>query len=271
MRQFKARSAKVDQVTATGCRPAGSHRFDCFYHASGETPTRATRCQMVVTLRGSGMIVRSVRMRVACRSRPILSESRARRVLEAELATLAAAPAELVSLARMNHGRFLAYAEWTRDPAAGEECSGELFAELSERGRLWAGQRNVFCRVAGAPVTRKVYFEQYVEPEVEVEPVGIVIGTGTFGGTFRVSGLTEWRGWGSLWATAEGEVELRNCLPTCIQGPLVTRPATVVLSGVQSRCGRPQYATIKILVRNWRTPWIGPYGVDCDGSLIFFN
>lgn len=110
------------------------------------------------------------------------------------------------------------------------------------------------------------YWKPFEQP-AEVEPALIVIGTGTLGGTFRVGSLLDWNGWGSGRAVARGFVRLRRCLPDCVRGRIIKRPATVVLTKIRSTCSQRRYTDIEILVENGPELVIGPYGTDCIGAL----
>jgi len=122
---------------------------------------------------------------------------------------------------------------------------------------------------APEPSQELVYWKPYKEP-AEVEPRIILIGTGTLGGTFRVASLVNWRGWGTDRATAKGFLRMRTCRPSCVQGRLIKRPATVVLSDVWSTCGgQRRYRNIKIRPQGAPIRVIGPYGTDCIGGLTF--
>lgn len=117
------------------------------------------------------------------------------------------------------------------------------------------------------PAERLVFWKTVNEP-VEIEPRAILIGTGTFGGTFKLGSLIEWRGWGAGTARADGFVSFRSCRPTCIHGRIIRRKATVVLSDIRQNCGQRRYRRIKIVVIN--SPYgalIGPFGTDCNGFL----
>ena len=61
-----------------------------------------------------------------------------------------------------------------------------------------------------------------------------------------------------------------GCLPTCVQGKRFNLPATVVLDRPESKCGQRRYSRIRIFPTGGPYRIIGPYGVDCDGSLIFY-
>lgn len=269
VRRLKVRSEQIDEITATGCRRKSQYRFDCFYYASGETSTRASACRLRVMVEGAGFVASSVRLRISCRSRPILSYSRAKGAMLAELELLAGRPVGLIAIARQSHGRFTGYAEWTGEGAVVEECATDLAASLSRSGSFSVASHDLRCRVAGAAPAQNAYFRQYVEPGPEIEPIAITIGTGTLGGTFSTTSLIDWRGWGTDWTTASGYVHFRGCLPTCVQGRLFNLPAIVVLDRVESLCGQRRYSRIRIMPKGGPYPIIGPYGVDCDGSLVF--
>jgi hypothetical protein len=269
VRHLKRRSRTIDEISASGCRRASRTRFDCFYSAYGQTATRATSCHLRVIVRGSGFVATSVKLRIACSSRPILAYSRAKAAMLAELQSFAGRPVGLMAIERRSYGRFIGYAEWsTRDQPA-EECSVDLAATLSSSGALSISSQNLQCRIAGAPSSRQISFRQYSEPGLEIEPITITIGSGTLGGTFSTTSLIGWHGWGTDWTTAAGRVHFRGCLPTCVQGKLFNLPATVVLDRVESSCGQDRYSRIRILPTGGPYRVIGPYGVDCDGSLIF--
>lgn len=271
VRRLKRRSHTIDVLTATGCRRASRQRFNCFYSAHGETETRATACHLRVAVRGSGYAVSSVKLRVNCRSRPILSLERARAGMLTELEVLAGHPVALMAIYRPSHGRVVGYAEWTQEGEVAEECSTDLVALLSQSGAFSVDASNLVCRVAGETSSRPTYFRQYIglKQGLDVEPTEITIGTGTLGGTFGMTNLTNWKGWGTEWANVTGSVKFRGCLPTCVQGRLFNLPATVVLDRVESSCGQRRYSRIRILPKGGPYPIIGPYGVDCDGSLTF--
>jgi Excalibur calcium-binding domain len=119
-----------------------------------------------------------------------------------------------------------------------------------------------------APEEPQVYWKPF-EHALEVEPKLILIGTGTLGGTFRVGSLVDWNGWDTGLATARGFIRLRKCLPDCIRGGIIKRPATVTLTKVRSTCGQLRYTNIKITVKNGPEPVLGPFGTDCRGALTF--
>jgi len=111
------------------------------------------------------------------------------------------------------------------------------------------------------------YWKPFEEP-IEVEPSLILVGTGTLGGTFRIGSLTDWAGWGTSRAWAEGFIQMRKCRPDCIRGGIIKRRARAVLSRTRSICGQRRYMLIKIQVFRGPIPAIGPYGLDCRGALI---
>ena len=269
VRRLKRRSKTIDEISATGCRRASRERFDCLYGAYGQTAKRATSCRLRVTIRGSGFVATSVKLRVACKSRPILSIARAKAAMLTELQFLAGRPVGLMAIERRSFGRFIGYAEWSTQDEPAEECAVDLAATLSSTGDFSISSQNLLCRVAGALPSKRVLFQQYIgiEPEAEIEPPDITIGSGALGGTFSTTGLNAWRGWGTSWATVTGVVHFRGCLPTCVQGKLFNLPTTVVLDRVGSSCGQDRYSRIRILPKGGPYRVIGPYGVDCDGSL----
>lgn len=111
-----------------------------------------------------------------------------------------------------------------------------------------------------------VYWRTFDEP-LEVEPQSILIGTGTLGGTFAMTSLVAWEHWGTRRATVEGFIHFRTCTPSCIQGKIIKRRATVALTKVRRICGPRRYTDIKILVDGGPYPVIGPYGTECSGLL----
>lgn len=269
MRELKRRSKKIDTISANACNRRSSMRVDCGYQAYGETPKRATSCQAKVIVRGSGTVVTSVKLRLACSSRPILSLARAKRAMLAKLRSIAGRPVGLMAIERKSFGEVIGYAEWTQEGQAAEECTADLLAQLSPPAAFSTTARELRCRTAGETSTQPTYFAQYLEGS-EAEPAEITIGTGTLGGTFSTTDLTDWRGWGTEWSTATGKVSYRGCLPTCVQGKRFNLPATVVLDRPGSGCGQRRYSRIRIFPTGGPYRVIGPYGVDCDGSLIFY-
>jgi len=118
------------------------------------------------------------------------------------------------------------------------------------------------------PPEEPVYWKSFREP-VAVEPRTILIGTGTLGGTFRLGSLA-WSGWGGERAVGKGFLRMRTCSPSCVQGRLIKRPATVVLTEIWFACGaQRRYREIEIRPKNAPLARIGPFGTDCAGALTF--
>jgi Excalibur calcium-binding domain len=114
------------------------------------------------------------------------------------------------------------------------------------------------------PQPPPVYWKSFQEP-IEIEPTRIGVGTGVLSGTFAISSLVDWRGWGTGRAVAEGYARVQSCRPSCAAGRWVKRRAKVVLTKIRAACGPRRYMNIKVVFFNRDQPTFGPVGSDCRG------
>lgn len=109
-----------------------------------------------------------------------------------------------------------------------------------------------------------VYWKSYGKP-VGVEPHRIDINYST--GYAWATGLTDWKGWGTRTAHADGVLHLNTCRPYCAAGHYRADKGRVTLYKVR-RCGRQRrYLDIKVKVTDSARP-VSVWGSDCHGAQI---
>lgn len=115
---------------------------------------------------------------------------------------------------------------------------------------------------AGAAKPAPIYWKTFGQP-VKIEPSRIEINYGT--GVALATKLTEWDGWGSVSATAEGVIHLNTCRPDCAAGNYKAYRGRVTLFKVRHCNGQRRYLDIKVKPENQpKATW----GSDCRGAQI---
>jgi hypothetical protein len=112
-----------------------------------------------------------------------------------------------------------------------------------------------------------VFWKSYGNP-LEAEPRKMVVSTGVLSGTFALSALVDWRGWGTGRAHAEGYAHLERCRPDCVSGGIVKVKAEVVLTKVRMTCGPRRYLDVAVRFFDQRFRRFGPIGSDCRGVQV---
>jgi hypothetical protein len=109
---------------------------------------------------------------------------------------------------------------------------------------------------------KPIYWKSFGKP-AKIEPKRIDIDYST--GAAWVDQLTEWEGWGTASATAEGVIHLNTCRPYCAAGNFKAYRGTVTLFKVRFCNGQRRYVDIKILPQGQpKATW----GSDCRGAQV---
>jgi hypothetical protein len=117
-----------------------------------------------------------------------------------------------------------------------------------------------------APATasnpKPIFWKSFGKP-VAVEPTRIDIDYGT--GAAWADHLTEWEGWGTARATAEGVLHLNTCRPFCAAGNFKAYRGRVTLFKVRTCGTQRRYLDVKIVPEHKpRASW----GSDCRGAQV---
>jgi hypothetical protein len=115
---------------------------------------------------------------------------------------------------------------------------------------------------AGATNSKPIFWKSFGKP-VAIEPTRIDIDYGT--GAAWADHLTEWKGWGTARATAEGVLHLNTCRPYCAAGNFKAYKGRVTLFKVRSCSGQRRYVDVKIVPEHKpKASW----GSDCRGAQV---
>lgn len=118
---------------------------------------------------------------------------------------------------------------------------------------------------AGATAATKpkpIFWKSYGKAAT-IEPSRIDIDYST--GAAWADHLTDWEGWGSARATADGVLHLNTCRPYCAAGNFKAYRGRVTLFKVRHCAGQRRYVDIKIVPDNQpKATW----GSNCAGAQI---
>ncbi|HVY97750.1 MAG TPA: hypothetical protein VHA54_12385 [Solirubrobacterales bacterium] len=114
----------------------------------------------------------------------------------------------------------------------------------------------------GATKPKPIFWKSYGKPAV-IEPSRIDIDYAT-GGAWA-DHLSEWEGWGTARATAEGVIHLNTCRPYCAAGNFKAYKGRVTLFKVRHCRAQRRYVDIKVVPENQpKATW----GSNCAGAQI---
>lgn len=114
----------------------------------------------------------------------------------------------------------------------------------------------------GATKPKPIFWKSYGKP-AKIEPSRIDIDYST--GSAWADHLTQWEGWGTARATAEGVLHLNTCRPYCAAGNFKSHKGRVTLFKVRHCKGQRRYVDIKIVPENQpKATW----GSNCAGAQI---
>lgn len=134
------------------------------------------------------------------------------------------------------------------------------------RRRRWALLLGVLLALAFAGYSSaaggQVVWKNYGKPVlVEPERVDITYSTGFA----WADHLTEWTGWGSKRAVADGRIHLNTCKPFCAAGNYKAYDGTVVLSKIRGCNGQRRYLDVKVVPKGQPA---AAWGSNCKGLQI---
>ncbi|MET0559597.1 MAG: hypothetical protein ABW065_13160 [Solirubrobacterales bacterium] len=109
---------------------------------------------------------------------------------------------------------------------------------------------------------KPIFWKSFGKP-VAVEPSRIDIDYAT--GAAWADHLTEWEGWGTARATAEGVLHLNTCRPYCAAGNFKAYKGRVTLFKVRICGSQRRYVDVKIVPEHQpKATW----GSDCRGAQV---
>lgn len=115
---------------------------------------------------------------------------------------------------------------------------------------------------AAATEPKPIFWKNFGQP-AKIEPKRVEINYST--GAAWADHLSDWEGWGTARATAEGVLHLNTCRPYCAAGNFKAYKGRVTLFKVR-HCGRQRrYVDVKIKPDNQpKATW----GSDCRGAQV---
>jgi hypothetical protein len=143
-RRFDRRTDAIHGIRLDRCSRRSRYRVDCRFHASGRSSDNVTTCKVKVVVRGKGSVA-SAKLQSSCRTKLVLTVSRARKAMQADAELVAKKPVSIYGLEKQDQLRFTGLAEWTQTKQALEECSLELFAHMYPSGEVAVSHRNLTC------------------------------------------------------------------------------------------------------------------------------
>ena len=114
----------------------------------------------------------------------------------------------------------------------------------------------------GSAASSQVFWKNYGKP-VAVEPTRVEIAFGT--GFTWANHLSEWSGWGSERAVAEGVIHLNTCKPFCAAGNYKAYKGKIVLSKISGCNGQRRYRDVKVVPKGQPS---SIWGSDCRGLQV---
>lgn len=115
---------------------------------------------------------------------------------------------------------------------------------------------------AGAAGPKPIYWKSFGKA-AQIEPSRVDINYST--GAAWVDHLSEWEGWGTARASAEGQIHLNTCRPYCAAGNFKAYRGRVTLFKVRFCKGQRRYVDVKIKPENRpKASW----GSDCRGAQV---